>query len=213
MDGSSSVLNSEIYDCGEFQDKPAVNSFSRPLFGCRIVHLYEDRGDDFVEDPSSDVRVRHLSNRTPPPPLCWPATIFGKKLALLRRANGGTWFASEARAILQDPQYRDMDSAAMTPPPAAVRPPSSGRLRRPRLPADRLRLGRQPVEDRAIGDSRIVPDGLVGSEEIEERIRAEFLRQRGFFGSKTERSARCLFYQAGFIQRRLVAMAKTSSAP
>ena len=76
------------------------------------MHLYEDRGDDCVEALRGMFAFAIWDRRRRR--LLLARDRLGKKPLFYAERNGELWFASEARAILQDPAIpRDMDPAAI----------------------------------------------------------------------------------------------------
>ena len=108
------VLNGEIYNYRELRDSLARGGhrFSSRSDTEVLVHLYEDHGDDFVRMLRGmfafalwDVRRQRL---------LLARDRIGKKPLYFSFDGSHFWFASEAKAILQDPAVsRDVDYGAI----------------------------------------------------------------------------------------------------
>jgi asparagine synthase (glutamine-hydrolysing) len=110
------VLNGEIYNYRELRELLVARGhrFSTQTDTEVVVHLYEDHGRDCVEHLRGmfafaiwDRRQRRL---------LLARDRLGKKPLFYRAANGTLWFASEVRAIFEDPEvpalvdYRAVDA-------------------------------------------------------------------------------------------------------
>ena len=148
------VLNGEIYNYRELRDEleGRGHRFSTRSDTEVLVHLYEDRGDDCVEALRGMFAFAIWDRRRRR--LLLARDRLGKKPLFYAERNGELWFASEARAILQDPAIpRDMDPAAIdaflrlqyVPSPASAFRAAAQAA--PRSPAG---LGRRPVEDQPV---------------------------------------------------------------
>ena len=211
------VLNGEIYNYRELRDEleGRGHRFSTRSDTEVLVHLYEDRGDDCVEALRGMFAFAIWDRRRRR--LLLARDRLGKKPLFYAERNGELWFASEARAILQDPAIpRDMDPAAID---------AFLRLQYVPSPASAFRaLGKLPPAHRLVwedGRSKIsrywqlsmVPDDSYGSEEeMKERVRAELLEAtRLRLRSDVPLGA---FLSGGVDSSAVVAaMAKTSSTP
>jgi asparagine synthase (glutamine-hydrolysing) len=108
------VLNGEIYNFGELREQllRRGHRFSSHADTEVLVHLYEDYGEQMVRHLRGmfafaiwDARRRRL--------FCARDRV-GKKPLFWARQGNRFWFASEIRAILQDPEaHRDVDLSAV----------------------------------------------------------------------------------------------------
>lgn len=114
-DGSIWVVqNGEIYNFQELRarlersgHKFATNSDTEIL-----VHMYEERGDEFVRDLDGMFALALWDDRRKR--LVLARDRFGKKPLLYAEAGGRLWFGSEFQAILADPSVRrDIDYDAL----------------------------------------------------------------------------------------------------
>ncbi len=98
------VQNGEIYNYRELRaelERPRPPLLAPTRDTEVIVHLYEEFGDDCVDPPARDVRVRALG--PPRRRLLLARDRVGKKPLFYAERDGTLWFGSEAKSILQDP--------------------------------------------------------------------------------------------------------------
>jgi asparagine synthase (glutamine-hydrolysing) len=174
------VLNGEIYNYRELraQLEDRGHRFSTRSDTEVLVHLYEDRGDDCVDALRGMFAFAVWDRRRRR--LLLARDRLGKKPLFYAERGRQLWFASEARAILEDPEVpRDMDPAAID---AFLRlqyvpsPASAFRALRKLPPAHRLVWEDGRSEISRYWRLSMASDESYGSEEeMKERIRAELL--------------------------------------
>src|ERR671937_3079971 len=211
------VQNGEIYNYRELRRELEAGGhrFSTQSDTEVIVHLYEDHGDACVERLRGMFAFAIWDRRRRR--LLLGRDRVGKKPLFYAERDGALWFASEARAILQDPDVPhevDLDAIDCFLQFQYVPHPKSAFAALRKLPpAHLLSWEDGTIETRRYWKLSYSPDDHYASEEeMHERIRSELLEAtRLRLRSDVPLGA---FLSGGVDSSAVVAaMAKTSSTP